>query len=155
MAELLTRLKRLKPRHLDILRRMVIGQPDVEIALELGLNDAYVRSLKREQVFADKLEEMKAEINDRFMQSRTDVADILMDAAQNAAPKLKEVVDSGTLNGLDVPIPYQLKTIWDVLDRTGHSAVNKHAVGFVDMGKLVAEAYKQKYKKDTPEVIDA
>ena len=141
------RLQRIKPRHRDIMRRMIVGQTAKEISIELGMSQSRISVLLDDPLFQSTMEELQTRVEQEFVQSRATAMQVLEATAPMAALACHEVVTEGTLDGEKVGAPLRLKSAWDVLDRTGNKAAEKRLVGTVDLGDLIADAYQKKHGK--------
>ena len=142
-------LKSLSARHLDIIRRLIVGETAQEICLEMGLCQSRISILKGDPLFASAYHEMEMQIAENFIESRANAMEILEDAAPDAARLTRDAI-LGSIDGEEVPQGLRLKSAWDCLDRTGNKAAEKHLVGHVDLGQLIGEAYKGKYAEGSP-----
>ena len=140
-------LKNLSGRHLDIIRRLIVGETAQEICLEMGLSPSRISILKADPLFASAYHEIEMRIADNFIESRASAMEILEDAAPHAARLTRDAI-LGSIDGEEVPQGLRLKSAWDCLDRTGNKAMEKHLVGHVDLGKLIGEAYSKKFGRD-------
>lgn len=109
------------------------------------MSESYLSLLKRDALFKGVLEAMQEELNLRFIEKRTEVMDVLEDVSMDAAMLTRNAIH-GLIDGKEVPISLRLKSAWDNLDRTGRKAVEKRLVGYVNVGDLVADAYRKKHK---------
>lgn len=130
---------------MDIIRRLLVGQPAHEISLELGMSDVYLSILQKDPVFQAKLEEEQTKLHQRFIESRVDAMEILADTAPLAATICQEAVAVGSVGGTFISPSLRLKSAWDILDRTGFDGVRKVAV--LDLAELITTAYRQKHDK--------
>lgn len=155
------RLKKLSPRHMDIIRRLIVGETPGEISLELGMSQSRLSILQADPLFNLKLSEMQDEMNERFIDSRVKAMDILEDAAVHAA-RIDVHASTGVVERIipgedgepdrveyeNVPVALQMKSAWDILDRTGNKGVDRKIVAVASLADLIAEAYKRKHKDD-------
>ena len=147
-------LKALSPRHLDIIRRLIVGQAPQEISIELGISQSRISVLRDDPLFDAVYREMEHRVTEGFIETRAKAMEILEVAAPDAARLTRDAI-SGKIDNENVPIPLRLKSAWDCLDRTGNKAVEKKLVGVVDLGKLISDAYTEKhYGKKAKQVVD-
>ncbi len=144
-------LKNLSGRHLDIIRRLIVGETAQEICIEMGLSPSRISILKADPLFASAYRQMERQIADNFIESRANAMEILEDAAPHAARLTRDAI-LGSIDGEEVPQGLRLKSAWDCLDRTGNKAMEKHLVGHVDLGQLIGEAYSKKFARDAESV---
>jgi len=145
------KLKTISPRHLDIIRRLIVGQMPKEISIELGMSQSRIGALRDDPLFNAVYQDMQYRVNEGFIEVRANAMQILEDAAPHAARLARDAIINGTIEYEDgviekVPLPLRLKSAWDCLDRTGNKAAEKHLVGHVDLGQLISEAYKKKHQ---------
>lgn len=148
-------LKALSPRHLDMIRRLIVGQSPQEISIELGISQSRISVLRDDPLFNAVYREMEHRVTEGFIETRAKAMEILEVAAPDAARLTRDAIVSGKIGDVDVPIPLRLKSAWDCLDRTGNKAVEKKLVGVVDLGKMISDAYREKhYGKKAKQVVD-
>jgi len=145
---------------MDIIRRLIVGETPGEICLELGMSQSRLSVLQGEELFSAKMAEMQALTNDRFIDSRATAMQILENAAIHAA-RITVNASTGIVERLtvdddgndkieyqEVPIALQMKSAWDILDRTGNKAPEKRIEVHATLADMINEAYKQKHKGD-------
>ncbi len=149
-------LKKLTPRHMDMIRRLLVAESPAEICLELGVSESYLSVLQIDPLFKSKLGEMQLELDERFMEGRANAMQVLEGAAMGSAQVVIQAAtegrianidpDTGSIDYKEVSVANQLKSAWDVLDHTGNKAPDKKVIGFFDAAELVKEAYAKKYR---------
>jgi len=144
-------LKKLKPRHLDIIRRMLVGQTDQEICLELGVSESRLSVLKSDPTFAARLEMESEKLHQQFLEQRADAMEVIEDVQAEMVNLAIEAAQTGTLKGRQLSTKDQLKSIWDLLDRGGSKKAEKKIVGHVNIADLVVEAYREKHGASDPD----
>jgi len=143
-------LKKIKPKHREIMRRMITCQDTEEISLELRVSKEYLGMLTRDSLFVETLTEMEGEAHGLWLTGRMKAMDILEDHASAAArlcvDAMGGLVDTLGEDGLVgkevVPLGKRLSSAWDVLDRTGHKGIDKSVVAHVTLQDMIIEAYK-------------
>jgi len=140
-------LKRLKPRHMDIIRRLLVGQTEGEICLELGLSESYLSILKNDPTFAAKLEMEGERLHERFIEQRMDAMEMIEEVQCEMVQKVITVARTGSIGHRQVSPKDQLNSVWDLLDRGGTKKAEKHLNLNVDIADLVAQAYKEKHQQ--------
>jgi len=138
-------LKRLNGRHLSIIRRLLVGQPPVEIERELGVSQSRISVLLKDPLFSAKMEEMEERVMSAFVETRASAMEILQEASPDAARMVVDAFRVGKIHDKEVGVGKMLDSAFDVLDRTGNKGVEKSIVGSIDLGKLIAEAYTEKH----------
>ena len=138
-------LKKLSGRHLDIIRRLIVGQTIQEINIDLGLSLSRISILKADPLFAAAYYEMENRVTEGFIETRASAMEILEDAAPEAAKLTRDAIMGKEIGGVEVPLGMRMKSAWDCLDRTGNKAVDKHLVGHVDLAELIGQAYQEKH----------
>jgi hypothetical protein len=143
-------LKKLSWKHKEVARRLILNQDRMDIAIEVGYAPSYIDFLVGDPLFNQEMEIMEAELQERFIQERTDAMEELHDASMEAAQvsisamrgKMKAVVLEE--NEVEVPIPKRLECAWDVLDRTGKRAPSKSISVHASLQDLLIEAYEKR-----------
>ena len=148
-------LKMIKPRHREIMRRLLTHQNPEEIALELRVSMVYLGILQKDPLFAETMQVMESELHQIWLSKRTETMEILEAHAPKAAQLCVDAMDGaiakidGTL--VDVPVAKMLDSAWDVLNRTGYKAVEKKIVAHTTIQEMIIEAYKQRNNQQPPE----
>lgn len=102
--------------------------------------------LQQDPLFKAKLNEMQDDLDDRFLDERANAMQVLETGAIGSAQVVIEAATLGKIGEAKVGVTNQLKSAWDVLDRTGNKAVDKRLIGTFDAAELVKEAYARKYR---------
>lgn len=145
-------LKKLTPRHRDIVRRLVVGQLPKEIAADLGISVGTIASLQNDPLFASEISDTEREIKSRLGE-RMDVMQRLEKVAEAAAKVVEGAVD-GFVGGVEVPLHLRMKSAFDVLDRTGYNKPNKTQVEFTNPAELIIKAYDMNHGTQKQKVIE-
>ena len=138
-------LTKLTPRHVAIIRRLLTGQPDFEIAIEVNISNSYLSALKNDPLFAAELERMSYEIEARYLANMGDTQVILDRLKTPAALRLKEMVELGTVGGREIGANKQADIVTKALDITGVSQRSDvNADIYENITEAVVEAYRRK-----------
>jgi len=140
-------LKKIGYRHMDIIRRLLVGQTPGDVCLELGMSESYLSILQSDPIFRARLELEQAKLHERFLEGRENAMIVLEETSSAAAKLCREAVMLGTVGQQEIKPDLRLKSAWDVLDRSGFKAIDKTLTVSTDLADLVAEAYKQKMTK--------
>lgn len=141
-------LRKLTPRHRDIARRLVLGQPVNEIALELGMNAASISALQRDPSFRSEVLDFERSLREKIL------GGAVMERLQSLAPRAAEVCISvleGRLDGEDVPLRFRLDSAWDILDRTGFGKVTKSVSLSLTPAELIIMARNRPKSPSSPD----
>ena len=138
-------LKSLNGRHLGIIRRLIVGQSHAEIARDLGVSQPRISVLLSDPLFDAKLTEMQERTMEGFLDVRASAMEILQHAAPDAAKMVVEAFKTGRINDKPIGLKLQLDSVFDVLNRTGNKAVERSIIGAIDLGQLIADAYRDKH----------
>jgi len=144
-------LKKLTPRHRDIVRRLVVGQLPKEIASDLGMNIQTIVSLQSDPLFDSELRDTEREIKSKLSE-RMDVMQKLERIAEAAANVVESAVD-GMVDGVEVPLHLRMKSAFDVLDRTGYNKPNKTQVEFTNPAELIIKAYDMNHGQESEQKV--
>ncbi len=105
-------------RHHEIVRRLALGQKNVEIAKALGISEVSVSQVKNSPVVQEKLMTM----TERMDNEAVDVGKRIRELAPLAIKTLEGVLEDAEDT---IPIAAKIKVAQDVLDRAGHAAIKK------------------------------
>lgn len=151
-------LKAIKPKHREIMRRMIICQPSEEISLDLRVSVEYLAMLGRDPLFAETLAVMEGEVHDLWVGKRAVAMDILNDHASTAAKLCTDAVDGSVLDADGIPetVPFnkRLDSAWDVLNRTGNKAVEKRLEIHATLQEMIIQAYQQRNQSSPPVPVE-
>jgi len=152
-------LKTIKPKHREIMRRILMYQPMDEISKELQVSVVYLNMLMRDPLFTEHLEEMEKDVHEKWKANRLAAMDILEDSASKAAKLCVNAVD-GVIESLGiaddgevktvyeiVPLKQRLDSAWDVLNRTGNKAIERKVVAHTTLQEMIITAYQQRTEK--------
>jgi len=137
-------LKKLTPRHREIIRRLIVGETPKEIGESLGMHPATIDRLQSDPVFAAELNTLEQRANNRLTDAaeRLDALKILDLAAGESAQLCRQVVGDNVPGVDGIAIDLRVKSAWDILDREGHGKVTKTAT--VNISDLIIEASRQR-----------
>lgn len=136
---------------MDIIRRMLVGETDQEICLDLGVSESRLSVLKNDPTFAAKLEEEGEKLHSRFIEQRMDAMEVIENAQKEMVELGLEAAKLGTINGRTLSPKDQLKSVWDILDRGGTKKAEKKIVAHANIADLVVEAYRESHGAGDPE----
>ena len=147
-------LTKLTPRHYSIMRRLLTGQPDFEIAVEVNISNSYLSALKSDPLFAEELERLSFEVEQNFLSKMGDTQVILDRLKTPAALRLKEIVERGTVGGRSVAPNKQADVVVKALDITGVSKSAEHttANAYANLTEAIIEAARRK-KLDSGDAV--
>jgi len=137
-------LKGITDRHREIIRRLVKGEDQTSIARSLGISPQRIGQLKRDPIFASALAEVRDVVEAKYVSERVTAMEVLEEAATEAAE-----FNVGMMRNEDVPLALRLKSCWDILDRTGNKAVEKHLSVHADITELITEAYNRRRQQQS------
>lgn len=137
-------LKKTTLRHKEIMRRLIVGETISEAAISLGMSPGSITRLLKDPIFATELKEMEKRANEKLYDSdeRLNALQTIKIAADESARLCRAVVNNRVDGADDVALDLRVKTAWDILDRAGHSKVQKTAT--LDLTTLILEAAKQR-----------
>jgi hypothetical protein len=104
--------------HQEVVRRLVLGQKNTEIAKALDISEVQVSNIRNSPVIQDKLAIMQASRD----AATVDIARQIQEFAPIALKKLMDIID-GTEKNASIPLIAKTAESW--LDRAGHGPVKK------------------------------
>ncbi len=135
-------LKKITPRHREVMRRLIVGETPAEIADGLGMNVVTVRNYLKDPLFGSELHLMEQKVNDKLLNSpeRLDALKIIQEAAGISAQ-----LCANTVRDPEQDITLRIKSAWDILDRNPETAkTNKQYRASMDLTELIVEAAKRR-----------
>jgi hypothetical protein len=123
-----TQLRRLTPRHFEILRLALLDKTNDEIAKEVGLHPVRVSQIRNSDLFKKELEKWQKDITQRTADIITSMKRRLAEIAPSAVDTIEDIltqdvreVDMGDGDTVKIPIAINLKadTAWKVLKTLG------------------------------------
>lgn len=85
-------IKKINSRHRDIMRRLILGERQCDIAREIGMTESRVSVVVNSPLFRKELAMMQAQLDERIIAEKTDVETTLKIAAPDAVEVLKELM---------------------------------------------------------------
>ena len=144
-------LRKLTPKHRRIIRDLATGRDPAAIAEDLDVTaDTINRLMREDPLFKSELRSLEIQLEQRLIASeeRLSIMERLDLVAESAVTLCSDVI-TGQIDGVSLDL--RLKSAWDVLDRTGNKAPDKHLVGTVNFADVVVAAYNAKYGKKPPD----
>ena len=132
-------LKKLTPRHREAIRRLIAAESNVEIAEEMGISPQTVSRWAQDPKFLSELHEAEERALQRLTDSeeRLDALRIIQDAAGKAAKLCQEAVVDGKVGDDFISPKLRLESARDILDRSGHKAVEHVRADIYDIADLI------------------
>lgn len=145
-------LKKLTPRHIAVMRRLVVAESPQEIAEELGLHPQTISNWQRDPLFASTLSEMEYQAKTAVLGSegRMDALKVITHSMKDAALLARETMGDKT-----VDLNLRMKSAWDILDRGGLKPTDKKLIAHANLTDLILEAAKQRKDAEAPRVVEA
>ncbi len=133
-------LQLIRPRHREIMRRLVCGQTQREIAEELSLNEGRLSIIINSPLFKVELKKMEKDVRARAV---ANIGDVSARVAKMQGPAL-DVLEKIITNKTEKEVPYSLKraAAMDVLELAG-AKKNKNEDGMNDFAQFISEAYAE------------
>jgi hypothetical protein len=109
--------------HHEIIRLLMLGMKNVDIAKRIGCTEVQVSSIKNSPIVLDRLALMNAARDIKSI----DISKDIMEVAPEALKLLKKIVRGEEIGAQVAPLGLQAKTAESLLDRAGFGAVKKVA----------------------------
>ena len=130
-------LTHLWERHKEIMRRLVAGDRQVDIAREMQMTQSRMSIICNSPAFKTQLERLSMGADNNAL----DVQDRVTALSSDAMSVLEDVLQ----NGEGVPKKLQVDVARDIMDRAGHGAVKKTATITATLGADdIAEMHKRR-----------
>lgn len=128
-----------RPRHREIMRRLVCGQTQREIARELGLNEGRLSIIVNSPLFKAELSKMERDVRQRAVENIGDVTTRIAKLQTPALDVLEEIVTDK-----EKKIPYSTKrnAAMDILELAGVKK-DKNEDGMSDFAQFITEAFNE------------
>ncbi len=134
-------LKRLKPRHREIIRRLVEGKRPVDIAKQMGIGPQRLSVIMHSPSFVAGLERFMDE-TDRTVMERIE------SLSPEALDKIRDMMRKAKSESL------QSKMAMEILDRAGYGKVEKEAVLTMSGEEVIKELNRRKAEQERTIEID-
>jgi hypothetical protein len=133
-------LQMIRPKHKEIIRRLVCGQTQREIARDLNLNEGRLSIICNSPLFKIELGKMERDVRTKAIDS---VGDVTARIAKLQGPAL-DVLEDIVINpeNKDIGLGLRQKTAVTVLEMAG-AKKNKNEDGMSDFAQFISEAYNQ------------
>lgn len=139
-------LKKLTPMHREAARRLVVGESPQDVADELGITKTTVQRWTNDPKFLSELHALEERANKHLTENQATAMQIIQSGQSDAANICREAVKHGTIGGTAISEGMRLKASWDLLDRGGHKAIEKHEVDVYDLADLIRIAEEREEK---------
>lgn len=103
-------IQKILPRHLEIMRRLVLGQSQRDIAREMGFTEGRLSIIVNSPLFKTELKKMQRRREDQIFE----IQEGLIEAAQMGV-----ILHKAVLSNDDLPIPFRQRSATDVLNIVG------------------------------------
>lgn len=137
-------IKRLNERQKEVLRRILLGQKNVEIAEALNITPQNVSDIRNSELAKIEL----AALSSLRDGSTINVANAIREVAPAALNILTTTIErTNKMLAEDptmMPTPHSTNIAQDLLDRAGHSAVKKSMVGLAELTRDEIEDLKER-----------
>lgn len=114
-------------QHEEVVRRIVLGQKNTEIAGSMKLSQAQVSNIRNSPIIQDKLAIMKG-ARDAYT---IDIARDIKEFAPKALEVLKRIVNGDDPSGLPIGPALKARVASDLLDRAGYAPIKSVQVSGV------------------------
>lgn len=139
----MTKIKRMIPRYRDLMRRLICGQTRRQIEREMNMSSDNYTVIIGSPLFKAELEKMEAELNRQVLDkmSTSKVEDVVDRKLKNASV---EAADKDILLMRSTSERVSQKSVFDILDRTGHKPMEHFlAEGSIEIKGEVASDIKK------------
>lgn len=132
-------LQLVRPRHREIMRRLVCGQTQRDIAREMGLGEARLSIIVNSPLFKVELRKMERDVRAKAVDSIGDVASRIAKLQKPALDVLEKIVidDKGV-----APLRLKRDAAMDILELAGTKR-HKNEEGMNDFAQFVSEAFAE------------
>ncbi len=134
-------LKCLKPRHIEILRRILVGQRQVDIAREMGIGPQRLSVIMHSPLFVAELDRLMDETDRTVMEK---IESFSAEAMEKIATMMRETKSEAL----------RCKLANDILDRAGYRKVKKKAVPTISGEEVIKELTRRKAGQEKTIIID-
>jgi len=85
-------IEKINQRHIIILYRLVLGEPQKKIAEDIGMSERHVSRVVNSPVFQDELKKLSDDLREKVINNSEEVRQIFNAASPDAARKLVELM---------------------------------------------------------------
>lgn len=139
-------LKYITERHHEIMRRIIAGETQHKIAVELGMTEGRLSIICNSPAFQEALAQKKGKVEDRFIENIADVKGRVEKLQDKAMDVLETIINNTTLDdGTVVPLRLRKETALNILEIAGNgkkTADDKKGDNIGDVIELIKEGYK-------------
>ena len=136
-----TALQKIRPRHREIMRRLVCGQTQREISRDLCLNEGRLSIIVNSPLFQTELRKMEKEVRERVVDSIGDVSARIAELQTPALDVLEHIVINP--DQADISLNLRQKTAVSLLELGGIKKKDKNDDGMSDFAQFITEAYRE------------
>lgn len=114
-------LKLIRGKHREIMRRLIAGESQKEIAIALGMTQSRISIIVNSPLFKREYEKLEQEVQDRFKVKQSDIQEEVNSLQPDALKVLKDIIQNKEVDGLKVSLPLKRDTALDILALGGNS----------------------------------
>ena len=133
--------KSLNPRHREIMRRLLEGASNLEIAQEMSISSQVIVLLRASKLFQGELEKMESAADFNVIKRAETLSNEALDV-------LKVTMRQGKTEAL------KLRAADSILDRAGYGKIEKRVVGIVDGEAVIKEINRLRRERILGDSID-
>jgi hypothetical protein len=136
-------IKAMQERHFEIMRRLIAGETQHKIALELGMSETRLSVVCNSPIFQQELIRRRGDVDKRFNETTGDIKARINNLQSDAVDVLELIVKKDKdNNGFPVPLRLKREVAIDILDIAGSGAKKTKDSSTDDIIKLISEGFK-------------
>jgi hypothetical protein len=131
-------------KHREIMRRLVAGETQHRIAVEMGMTESRLSIICNSPLFKRELAALEAEVKGRYITTTADIQAKINQLQPRAVDILDQILNKTEVDGKSVSLPLKRDVALDVLELAG-SGKKKNATVADAMGdvvKIIADGFK-------------
>jgi hypothetical protein len=139
-------IKLVRGKHLEIIRRLIAGEPQRKIALDLGISEGRLSVICNSPLFKRKHKELEDEVRARFIEKTASVASEIDEMQPKAVNVLKSLLNDEKVNGVKVSPALKRDVALDFLDLGGNGKKSKEVENsknaMDDVVKIISQGFE-------------
>jgi hypothetical protein len=117
----------IRGKHLEIMRRLIAGESQRRIALELGMSEGRLSVICNSPLFKRKYAELEAEVKSRFVEKTASITAKVNELQPHAVNVLENILKNKVVDDQRVSLSLKRDVALDVLDLGGNGKKSKES----------------------------
>jgi hypothetical protein len=131
-------------RHREVMRRLVAGETQHQIAMDMGFTESRLSVICNSPLFKRQLAELNDEVHERYVERTGDIQGRLLELQPKAVDVLESIISKKEVDGKVVSLNLKKETALDILELAGSGKKKNNTVADAmgDVVKVISDGFK-------------